>query len=249
MACGHAGHFTVNIFCFDHALLVIFMNRGFFCNNKTGSHLYCLCAKHHSCRKSTSICNSTGCNDRNGYRIYYLWYECHRRLGTDVSTGLHSLSDQCIRTATLHQLCQCHACHNRDHFDFGFFPHAHIFGRIAGAGCYYLNAFLHNYFCNLICFRIHQHEIYSKRLVGFFFCCLNLLTHPGSRCSTCSDNAESAGIGYRTGQFMCCDPCHTALNDRIFDSQKLCHSCFHSLCLNTLIFHIINDILNGKDLL
>ena len=39
---------------------------------------------------------------------------------------------------------------------------------------------------------IHQHEIYSKRLVGFFFCCLNLLTHPGSRCSTGSDDAKSA---------------------------------------------------------
>ena len=190
----HTGHFRINVFCLDHAILVILMNDRLICHNKSRSHLHRIRPEHHRCRKSASICDTTGCNHRNRYCINYLRNQRHRCLRTDMSARLGSFCNDRIRAAALHQFGKCHTRDNGNHFDSSFLPHLHVFCRISSSSRNNLNAFLHKYLGNRICIRIHQHQIDTKWLIRLFLRSLDLLAHPGCRSTTSPYNAKTASV-------------------------------------------------------
>ena len=71
-------------------------------------------------------------------------------------------------------------------------------------------------------------QVYAERLVGHLAafgdfigqCCCSRLGQRGN-------DAQSAGVGHRSGEFGKPYIMHAALDDRMFDTEKLCNACFH----------------------
>ena len=214
-------------------------------HTESGTNLYGFCTKHHRCCKSSSVCNTTSCDYRNLHCINDLRNQCHGCRGSDMTTGLCSLSNNRIRTGFLHHFCKSHTCNNRNNFDSGSFPHFHVFTRITGTGCNNLDTFLHNNMCYLFRIRAKQHNIYTKRLICQFLCFANLCPNHIARRTCRTDQTKTTRIGNCCRQMIICYPGHTALNDRIFNSKKFCNSCFHlNLFLYTMCFQVIDNCAN-----
>ena len=94
MSVGSSCYRRIDVLCFNDSLLIIFMNDGFLCDNKSCSHLDCLSAQHESRRDSSSITDAACCNDRDGYRINDLRNESHGGRLTDMSAGFGSQTDK-----------------------------------------------------------------------------------------------------------------------------------------------------------
>ena len=138
-----------------------------------------------------------------------------------------SFCDNRIGMTAFHSLCKCNRRNNRNHFYIRFFPHLHIFFRRTGSCCNNFYLFFHNYLCNFICIRTHKHNVDSERFICHLLCLLYLISHPFRRSACRSDNSQTACLGYCRCQMIFCNPCHPALNDRIFNSQKFRYFCFH----------------------
>ena len=194
MSCGSSGYTGIDIPCLDDCLFVIIMNNRFFRCHKMGAHLYALCAQHKCCRHSSSVCHTTGCNDRNLHGIYDLRNENHRGILPDMSSGFTPLRYQCVCTASFHSSCKCYGSYYRNDLHSCFLPHLHIFLRISGSGSYYLYALFRYDFCYFVRIRTHEHDIYSKWFVCQFFCFSDLFTYPFCRSARSSNESKPTGI-------------------------------------------------------
>ena len=189
----------------------------FVCYHKTSTNLNCLCSKHHSSCKSSSICNTTGRNYRNIDCIHYLWHQCHSRSRTNMSAAFHAFCYNGIGSGSFHQFCHSNTCHNRNHLNSCGFPHIHIFTGVACARGNNLYSFVYDHLCNRIRFRVHQHDIYTKWLICQFFRLFNLLSYKFCRSSTGTNDTQSTGIGDCGSKIMLRNPCHSPLNNWIFN--------------------------------
>ena len=218
MSCGSSCYFGINILRFDDSFFVILMYLGFICYNKMCSHLDAFCSQHECRSNSSSIGNSSGCNNRNTDCIYNLWNKYHRCTLADMSAGFTTFCYQCIRTTAFHSFCQGHRSNDRNNLYAGFLPHLHVFLRITRTGGNNLYAFFGNHLCNFICIRTHQHDVDTEWFVCQFFCLAYLISYPVCRSTCCTDESQSAGFGYTCCQMVFCHPGHTALKDRVFNS-------------------------------
>ena len=75
--------------------------------------------------------------------------------------------------------------------------------------------------------RVHQHDVYTKRLVGQLAAALYLVSYPVRICSAGTDDAQAACITYCCSEVVVRNPGHTALDDRILDVQKFSQFRFH----------------------
>ena len=181
-------------------------------------HLYSLCSQHKCRRNSSSISNTARRNDRYLHRVRDLRHEDHRGVLSDVSARLAAFGNYRVGAAALHTFCQCDRSNHRDHLHTCFLPHLHIFLRIPCSGGHHLDAFLGNDLRNLVRIWAHQHDIHPERTVRQLLRFLNLLPHPLGRSACGADQPQSSCIGCRRRQVILCNPCHTALDDRIFNS-------------------------------
>ena len=194
MTVARSGHFRINIFCSNNFLFIVIMCNGFPGYYKASTNLYCFCSQHNRSCKSSAISNTPCRNNRNFYRIHHLRHKSHCSSRSDMPAGLHTFRHDCIRSGPFHDLCHRHAGNNRNDLHTGLFPHRHIFPRITCAGSHYFDALFYNNLCNGICFRIHQHQIYTKWFVRYFFYLADLFSDKFSRCTACTDQSQSAGF-------------------------------------------------------
>ena len=194
------------------------MHLGFFGHYKAGSHLHALGPQHKRSRNPSAVGNSSCRHDRDLHRVRHLGNQCHGRTLSDVAAGFHAFRHHRVRAAALHPPCQSYGSHNRDHLDSGFFPHAHILFRGSRAGRHDLHAFLYNDLRYLIRIGAHQHDIHAEGLPGQRFCFAHLLPHPLTGGACRPNQPQSACLRHTGGQMMLRNPCHTALDDRIFCS-------------------------------
>ena len=210
-------HLGVNILRLDNTLLVVCMHDGFLCYHKTGTHLHCLGTQHHSCCHTSSVCNSSGCNNRNVHCIHHLRYQSHSGCGANMSTRLSSLCDNCISTRTDHHLCHGHTGNYRNYLYSGFFPLRDKLTRISCSGSHYRNLLLDYHLCHFRSIGIHQHYIHTERLVCQLFHPANLLTNHLCRRTGCADDSQTACLRYSRCQVVLSHPGHSALYHRILN--------------------------------
>ena len=218
MSCGSSCYFGINILRFDDSFFVILMYLGFICNDKMCSHLNTFCSQHKCGGDSSSVCNSSGSNNRNIDCIHDLRNKHHRCTLADMSAGFTSFCYQGICPAAFHSLRQGYRSNNRNNLYSGFFPHLHVFLRITCTGGHNFYTFFNDYLCDLICIRTHQHDVDTERFVCQFFCLAYLISYPVCRSTCCTDESQSAGFRYTCCQMIFCYPGHTALDDRVFNS-------------------------------
>ena len=211
-------YFRINVFGFYQLLFVVCMYDRFFGCHKSCSHLNCFCTQHKCCSHSSSICNSSGCNHRCINGICHLWHQCHGCSGTDMATGFHSLCHNSICATADHEFCHSYTCYYRNYFNTCFFPEAHEFGWISGSCCDNRNLLLNYHLCHFRCIRIHQHDIYTKWFAGAFLHLANLLPNHFRWSTGCTDNTKSTCFRYCSSQMIFCNPCHSALDNRLFYS-------------------------------
>ena len=168
------------------------MHDGLCSYDETRTNLYCLCTKHECCCKASAICNTTCGDDRNAHCINDLWHQCHRCGRTDVSAALHSFCDNSVCAASLHELCHGNTGNDRNDLYACCLPHFHVLCRISCSSRDDLHTLIHNHLCNRVCFRIHQHEIYAKRLICNLLYLLNLLSDKLSGCTAGTNNSQSS---------------------------------------------------------
>ena len=158
------------------------------------SHLNCSCSQQKRCGNSSSIRNSSGCNDRNRNRIYNLRHQNHRRILSDMTSGFCPFCHNRVCPAALHPLRHCYRCDNRNHFHTRRFPHLHIFFRIPSPRRHNRDSFLDNNLCHLVRIRTHKHNIHTKWLVCKLLHFSDLLTHPFWRRTCCSNQSQTSGF-------------------------------------------------------
>ena len=193
------------------------MHHRLLCHDKVCANLHCGCPQHQGCCNPAPICNSSRCNDWDGYCIGNLRNENHRRVFSDMSPRLRTFCHNRICAAPFHSLCQRDGCHNWNNFDARILPQFHIFFRISCAGRHNLHTFFRHDFRYFIGIWTHQHNVDSKRLLCSLFHLPDLLPHPFSRRARCSDQSQTSGFGYSGCKMMLCNPCHSSLKNRIFN--------------------------------
>ena len=220
MSRAHTRHFGIDIAGFDHLLLIVFVDDGFLRHHETGSHLNALRAKHEGSRKASSIRNASGCDNRNAHRVHNLGNQSHGRRGADMSAAFHAFSNHSVCACALHHFRHRNACDNGNDLHARLLPHIHEF---CGASCTCgndLNAFLHNDFCDLFRIGIQQHHVHADRLVSQLTRFAHLLSHHFRRSAGSPDNPEAASFRHGGREMIFCDPGHSALDHRIFDSNQ-----------------------------
>ena len=155
MSVGSSCYRGIDVLCFNDSLLIIFMNDGFLCDNKSCSHLDCLSAQHEGRRDSSSIADAACRDDRDRYRVNDLRNESHGGRLTDMSAGFGSLCNDSISAAALHKLRKSHRSNDRDHDDSCFLPHLHVLCRISGSCRNDLHALFNNHLRHIIRIRAH----------------------------------------------------------------------------------------------
>ena len=139
---------TVDVFCFDDAVFIIFMDHRFFGCCKNGSHLDSFCAKHECCCHSSAICDTACCDHRNLHCVNDLRNQYHCGKLSDMTACLTAFGNDRICTAAFHTFCKCYGCNDRDNFDSGCFPVCHVFLRASGSCGNDFDAFLHDNLSN-----------------------------------------------------------------------------------------------------
>ena len=178
-----ARNLRIYILCLYYPVLVILMRYRLRGSNKTSSHLNCFRSEHKGRRHSTAI-SYTACRDHGNFHcINHLRHKCHCSSLTYMSSGLGSLGYDCIDSAPLHELSQSNAGNYRDHHRSGFLPHAYVFSGIACTRCNYLYAFFRDNLGDLVCLGVHEHKVYSKRLIRLLLAGPYLIPYPCRRCS------------------------------------------------------------------
>ena len=183
-----------------------------------GAHLHSLCAQH-ECRRHSASVRDPACGDhRNAYRVHDLRYQYHGGILTNMPACLAAFRYKSICSAALHTFGEGDRSNHGNHFYSRIFPHFHVFLRIAGSGRHHFDAFFYDNLCYLISVRTHKHDVYAKWLICQLLCFTNLLSYPVSRRTRGSDKAKAASVRHTCRQMIFGNPCHAALNDRIFDS-------------------------------
>ena len=209
---------AVDVFCFKNTVLIIFMDHRLLRCCKNSSHLDSSGSQHKCCRHTSAICNTTRCDHRDIHCIDNLRNQYHCGKLSDMSSGLCTLGNDCICTAALHTFCKCYRSNDRNDLHSGCFPVCHVFFRTSCTCCHYFDVLFQDYLCNLVCFRIHQHDVHTKWFVSQLFCLADLFSYPLCRCTACGDQPKATRIGYGCCQMIVCNPGHTALDHRILNS-------------------------------
>ena len=174
-----------------------------------------------------------------------------------MSATLAAFCDQGIHTHTLHTLCESNTTDNRDNLCANCLPVSHIFLRASGSGCDYINLLFHQHLCDIVHIRIHQHQVYTKWLIGQSTALLDLLTDTLCVKSAGCDQSQSTGIAHSRSKTPTAAPHHTTLNNRIPNTQKRSNSIHNlifillTLCPNFyfIIMLLINTVASIIDLI
>ena len=146
-----------------------------------------------------------------------------------MAAGLGALCHNGVSAAPFHELCKGHGSHHRDHHDPGVLPHLHVLSRIPGPGSHHLDAFLHDHLCHLIGVGAHEHDVDADGLFRQLPGLSDLLADHLARRVGAADESQASGLRNGRCQMMLRHPGHSALDDRIFNSQQFCDSSFHSV--------------------
>ena len=195
------------------------MSPAFFCGDESSSNLYSFCPKHKRSCHTSSVSNSSCCNDWNVYGVRHLGNKNHCCRFSNMSSCFCSFCNHSVSTTPLHSFCKSYRSNNRNHLYSGFLPHSHILFRISCSCCNSLYSFFRNNFSNFICIWAHQHNVYAKRFLCSLFYFPNLLSYPFCRSAGCANQSKSSCFGYSCRQMIFCHPCHTALDNGIFNSK------------------------------
>ena len=211
----------------QHLLLIIRMHLALGGGHKTGAHLHALRAQHQGRRHASAVGDTACGDDRNAQCVYDLRNERHGGQLTDVAAAFHTLCDNRICTCALHALCQCNRSNDRHNLNACVLPVRDILARIACAGGQHFDLLVNGQLCQIVRIRGEQHDVHTERLVRDGTRLMDLLTDVIDRSRAARDNSQTACLGNRSSQMVLRDPRHSALHDRVFDTEKFCDLGFH----------------------
>ena len=126
------------------------MDLGFLCHNEMCAHLHASGSQHKCRRNSPSVCDASCRNDRYANGVHNLGNQYHRRIFSDMSSGLTAFCNYGIGAAALHTFRQSDRGNHWNHLYTCFFPNLHVFLRISRTCGHYLDAFLGNNLRHLV---------------------------------------------------------------------------------------------------
>ncbi|CDD77803.1 unknown [Cryptobacterium sp. CAG:338] len=144
-----------------------------------------------------------------------------------MSACFAAFRNNSISTTAFHTTRKSSRCNYRNNGNARFLPHRNIRTRISCSCGNYINFHIGSKLSKLGCFRIHEHNIQTDWFISQFTSLFNFCFYPRYRSSATSNNAQASSITYRSSKTGISNVCHTALNNRIFNTQKLSYSCFH----------------------
>ena len=132
-----------------------------------------------------------------------------------MSAGLKALADDGIDTGFLTLPGKFRGRNDVCHGDAVFFQERRPGLRIPGGGKDNFHAFVHNQMHQFLYLRIHQRDVYAKRLVGCLAAFLDMLAERFRMHGTRPNQTQTAGVTDGRSQTPTATPNHTARNNRV----------------------------------
>ena len=197
------------------------MNGALLACQQAGAHLHPASTQCQRSRQLTAIGNAACGDDRHADRIHYLRHQRHGGHLAHMAAALGALGNDGVNAQRLQMPCQHGSSHHRNHLDTGSFPHGNVFSRVACAGGDHGDFFLHHDLGKLICLRVHEHDVYTKGLVGQLPAAADVLAQGIGIHAARTDDAQCTGVGAGGGELAGGNVGHAALNDGVFRPQDL----------------------------
>ena len=227
MAAGTAGDDGVAILRGKNLVLVGLGDAAFFGSQETGAHLHAFGTQGEGGQKTSSVGDSTRCDDGDGYRLAHGGNQRHGGELADMAAGFASFRNHCVGADALHALGKCRGGDHGHHLAAGFLPDGNVVGRAARAGGDDIHLQLRQHGGDLRDVGAHHHHIAADGLIRQAPRQLHLLFHPfGLRRAAC-DDSQASRIADRCGEPAFGNPGHAALQNGLLYSQKTGYSCFH----------------------
>ena len=218
---------SVGVFCAQNLLLIGVIDAAFRSGKEARANLNAFCTQSNSSGKATAVSNASCRNNGDGNGIAHRRGKRHCSKFPDMTARLAAFSHNSVCPTALHTSSQSSRSHNRNDLASCLFPHIDVVSRIAGARGYHTNLHLCGKLSELRSLRVHQHNVQAERLVRKTASFFNLLADPRNGSRSAGNDSQAACFAYGGGKFRIGDPCHTTLDDGLFNAQQLGNTCLH----------------------
>ena len=218
---------SVGVFCTQNLLLIGVIDTAFRSGKEARANLNAFCAQSNSSSKATAVCNASCGNNGNGNGITYRWGKRHCGELTDMTARFTALSHNSVGPTALHASSQGRRSHHRNNLASCLFPHIDVVSGITSTCGYYTNLHLCGKLSELRSLRVHQHNVQAERLIRKTASFFDLLADPRNGSRSAGNDSQAACFAYGGCKFRIGNPCHTTLDDGLFNTQQLGNTCLH----------------------
>ena len=201
----------------EDEVLVVRMRDALLAHDETRAHLHSLRAERERRNDAARVRDAARRDDWYIDGIDDLRHERHRRDLADMAARLRTLSDDGVRAGAHEALRKRDGGDDGDDLRADGLELRHVLTRIARARRDDRHLLLEHNLHNLFHIGAHEHDIDAERLLCPALAFLDLRAQELRRHVAGADDAEAAGVRYRRGELRRADPCHAALENRVFD--------------------------------
>ena len=138
-----------------------------------------------------------------------------------MAAGLAALGHDGRGSGALDHAGQAHRGADRYDLDPCGHPSLHVLGGVAGTGDHDGHLLVDDHLGHLVGKRAHEHHVHAEGFIGFGAKLVDLVAEPFGVRVHGSDDSQAARLGDGRGKARVGDPGHAALEDGLFDAQKV----------------------------